>query len=232
MSKTKNTKHELVRQPMPTNPKFIDRTGEIYSRLTVVGYAGRKGSNPVWDCQCSCGASVQVQGGSLTRGHTISCGCFNRDRLTTHGNSGSELYRTWRNMLARCRNPNSKDYPNYGARGITISPEFDVVTAFIEYVMENLGEKPGPGYTIDRIDNDKGYEPGNLRWATSVEQTRKRRNTLYLTLCGEKVTLKEACEIFSKDYQLVWQRLNDLHWPLVDALLTPVGKPRPIQSTP
>jgi hypothetical protein len=214
---------------MPTNPLFDNKIGKTYGMLTVVEYVGRKGEDQVWDCRCSCGSSVQVIGRSLATGNTKSCGCLNISSHTKHGDYATVLYQNWATMVYRCKNPRSKDYPRYGGRGVVVAEEFLDYMKFKHYVLKHLGDKPGPEFSLDRINNNKGYEPGNLRWATKVEQALNRRNTLYVTLCGEEVTLREACEIFGMGYSLVWNRLNVSHWPLVDALLTPVGKPRPIQ---
>lgn len=94
--------------------------------------------------------------------------------VTKHGVSGHPLYETWHAMMARCNNPNARSFKNYGGRGITVWEPWQDAAAFIEWVEQTLGPRPA-GHTLDRIDNDNGYEPGNVRWATHSEQARNRR---------------------------------------------------------
>lgn len=92
----------------------------------------------------------------------------------SHGlsNGNSAEYRAWQAMKTRCTNPNFKGWADYGGRGITVCPEW---TESFEAFFAHVGERPGPGYSLDRIDNDRGYEPGNVRWSTKVEQMLNRR---------------------------------------------------------
>lgn len=152
---------------------YIDMTGEIYGRLTVVERIDGK-----WLCRCECGNTTLVGRQELRRGNTKSCGCGavenrlrNRDR-TTHGMERSPEYSSWQSMKARCLNPQNPAYPRYGGRGITIWPSWvDDFAAFYEHI----GARPSLEYTLDRIDNDGSYVPGNVRWATKSEQGFNRR---------------------------------------------------------
>ena len=231
MSKLKNSKYKLVVQEMPTDPRFINRTGMRYGRLTVTGYAGKQGAAHAWSCNCDCGGCTLVLGTNLVKGATSSCGCRRKEvakeKATTHGGSGSLLHRLWKNIRGRCGNGQHPDYARYGARGIAVGTEFECYEDFEKYVSSTLGPRPTEQHSLDRADNNKGYEPGNLRWATKSEQARNRRSNRVITLCGESVTMVEACEIFSLPYPLVMQRLNRYNWSMADAFSTPVGKKRP-----
>lgn len=169
----------------PSDPRFRDLTGGRFGRLTVQDYAGRHNCNHYWLCRCDCGTTATVERRQLVSGKTTSCGCYARElRLArmreqperfrgsrrTHGRFGSALYRSWAAMIQRCTNPKRENYSYYGGRGITVCARWRVFENFAA----DMGERP-PGTTLERNDNDKGYEPGNCRWATMQEQSNNRR---------------------------------------------------------
>lgn len=161
-----------------------ENAGSRYGRLTVIENAGvsksRWGNHALWLCRCDCGNTSIVSGKKLRNGHTKSCGCLNREitkeRATTHGQTKHPLYATWRNMIDRCLNPGNINSEHYGERGIQVyEPWRDDPRPFIEWIEENLGPRP-KRHTLDRIDNDGNYEPGNLRWATKKVQAGNRHS--------------------------------------------------------
>lgn len=203
--------------------------GKKYGRLTVLGLTTVKaGRVKVMNltrivCACDCGIEVVADPSAVRLGKTVSCGCFQKEQTrarATHGdsrrNGRTAEYRCWIDMKSRCRNKNNEFYKFYGGRGISVSQQWvDDFESFLSHV----GRKPSPKHTIDRIDNDGNYEPGNVRWATRREQVFNRRNTILVDLNGDKTTVKDACRILGLNYRMVKARL-ERGWS-ADKALTP-----------
>ncbi len=148
-----------------------------------------------WVCRCSCGQEKAVQQDHLRSEASQSCGCrvpeLTRAAVTTHGESQeTPEYRTWKAIKDRCLRPGNTHFAHYGGRGISICPEWrESFEAFLAHV----GRKPSSRHSIDRIDNDRGYEPGNVRWSLPQAQARNKSDSVYLTHpeTGERLTLAE-----------------------------------------
>lgn len=155
-----------------------DFTGQRFGHVEVLSYAGPSVySTPLWNVKCACGRVWVTWSAPLRRG-IKSCGkvgcSYNPSR--SHGHCTrrglSPEYRAWRSMKQRCGQPRQKAFPNYGGRGISVCERW--LESF-ENFLADMGPKPSPQHSIDRIDNDGDYEPSNCRWATGSEQRRNQR---------------------------------------------------------
>lgn len=160
----------------------LDLTGQRYGRLSVRGRAPNRGRRVRWYCDCTCGAQTTVVADQLRSSRTRSCGCLQREELRErrfrHGQARPPArtpeYRAWCQMKTRCTNPNCDKFQYYGGRGITICPQW--IDSF-EAFFADVGRKPNPRLTLDRINNEGNYEPGNVRWATAKQQAANQRRT-------------------------------------------------------
>lgn len=212
-------------------PHAKDITGQRFGRLVALGPIGRTTGTRkyiLWLCQCDCGNTHKVTANNLRSGSTASCGCWLSDRVTaqnkTHGMWNEPIYKIWTGIKDRCTNSAGSHYTRYGARGITICNEWqDSFESFYSHVSQlpHFGEK---GYSIDRIDNDGDYEPGNVRWATGTTQSRNRRTNRLITFDGVSRTVAEWAETLDIGGDTLRYRLG-AGWSVRDALFTrPHGK--------
>lgn len=147
------------------------------------------------------------------------CNLCNINSRAIHGCGGrkrSSEYHQWQSMKNRCSNPKDRDYPSYGGRGITVCERWQDFATFLG----DVGARPSPGMTLDRIDNNKGYEPTNVRWATAKDQARNRRNNVFIAVGGQTVRLTDECERRGLSVPMVRQRLQK-GWDVERALNTP-----------
>ena len=162
-------------------PYKSNLAGQRFGRLVVLEEVESDKPGTWWLCKCDCDNTKVVQGTSLNAGRIKSCGCLKDETVkithTKHGQNTLEgqtpTYRCWANILKRCDNPNDSRYHNYGGRGIKVCDRWKGEHGF-ENFLADMGSKP-EGKTIDRINNDGDYEPGNCRWITNLEQQWNRR---------------------------------------------------------
>lgn len=161
-----------------------DLTGQKFGMLLVLSNAPSKGKNLYVNCICDCGKKTVVQKGHLGNGHTKSCGCLNY----THKMRDTPEYKAWSSMRGRCYKEYVFSYPIYGGRGITVCERW--LNSF-ENFFADMGERPSKSHSLDRVDTNGNYEPGNCRWATPHEQTRNQRTNRWIEYNGEKLILSD-----------------------------------------
>lgn len=201
--------------------RFKNRIGDKYGSLTVIKFAGMNRLNQAsWLCQCACGKEKVVFGGNLNSGHTTSCGCLkglrkHGDNKTTHR---TKEYNTWASMIQRCENPNAVEFHNYGGRGVNVCSKWrNSYAAFLK----DVGRRPSDNHSLDRWpDKDGNYEPGNVRWATPMEQMRNTRRNVFIDVRGERLHLAEAARKYNVAPAKLGYRLRH-GWSVEDAVFTP-----------
>ena len=203
--------------------------GKRFGRLEVVALVDAVQRR--WLCRCDCGETSIVSRGHLTSGGTRSCGCLQRETMRhigfdneRHGHARkgrpTSEYGTWIDIRRRCTNAANARYKDYGARGITVRARW---RESFDNFFADMGPKPGREYTIERIDSDRGYEPGNCRWATRTEQANNRRGNRILEYGGVSKTMAEWARAFGMDRSTLWHRLL-AGWSVERALTEPVKR--------
>lgn len=197
-------------------PAPIDATGKTYGRLTVISKAvdrvsasGNKRS--MWLCRCECGESCEVGISKLQSGWTKSCGCLQLEIANTPRTHGMRMrgektkgYRSWASMRNRCSNPKTKGYHNYGGRGISVCDRWSDFSNFIS----DMGEPISEDLSIDRINTNGNYEPGNCRWATAYEQANNLRTTRFFSCDGQTLSISQWAEILGTSRDSIKLRLK------------------------
>lgn len=171
--------------------------GRKYGRLTIKSvFKDEKKNEYRCICECECGATKNANLTCVQSGVTRSCGCLQNEvrgkASITHHLSTTKEHKAWRHIKGRCLNKNSHAYSEYGERGIQICERWK---DSFENFYEDMGPAPSSNHSIDRIDVNGNYEPGNCRWATRKEQNRNKRNTAYITYHGETRSLPEWADL-------------------------------------
>lgn len=198
--------------------------GRRFGRLLVIGQQGT-----VCRCKCDCGASHSVKSHCLTNGDTRSCGCLQRElfgaRFRTHGDTKSTEHRSWNSAKNRCFNSKNAEFRNYGKRGITMCSKW--VKSYSAF-LKDMGRKPTPKHSLERIDVNGNYEPSNCCWATQKQQCNNKRNNRLLTFMGRTQNIQRWSEELGISKSVIWARLDDLDWTVEKTLSTPtlaIGRP-------
>jgi len=214
--------------------RAVNLIGQRFGRLLVTAPAAAIGHGAArktqWACRCDCGALLEVRTGHLKNGNTRSCGCLHVEtsaaacvRRTKHGRARSPEYAAYHAMLQRCTNARHKSFADYGGRGIAVCARWQ---ESFENFLADMGERPD-GMSLDRIDNDRGYEPGNCRWATDAVQVQNRRSTrldalsavLVRQLAARRVSHANIARAFGIARQTVTGVATGGRWPHAVAAL-------------
>lgn len=195
------------------DPRANDLTGRTFGLLTVVKPTiKRLRTYVVWECKCACGTIIEACAVNLIRNNHYSCGCQRPERASTDGRE----YSIWTDMRNRCSNPRNKRFDRYGGRGIRVCSQWDRFDVFLS----NMGKCPSR-HTLDRIDNDGNYEPGNCRWATYQQQHTNMSRNRRLTLNGRTMCLSEWARENGLTPDAVYARIK-LGWSAERAITQPI----------
>ena len=202
--------------------KIQDIKNQRFGKLIALEYSHtEKGKSSTWICRCDCGRISKVELSSLRSGNTQSCGCLRLERIaksnSTHGKSKTSEYYAWDNMIQRCVNPNNPEYKNYGGRGISVCEEW---RNSFELFLQDMGLKPKEKFSLDRIDNDKGYYKENCRWTNSFTQAINQREKPNYTTGIKNISYSKRDNLFcvsigreGKRYRKSFKNLEDaINW--------------------
>lgn len=220
---------QIVFETLPTYKRFRNLNGtEPYGLLTVVAFAGLIADGTrrraAWYCRCSCAAKTikVVFSSDLLANWTRSCGCLiGFSYPINQPKPISPEYRAWRHMLDRCYNPNCKAYRRYGGRGISVCQRWR--DSFANF-LSDVGYRP-IGLTLDRINNDGNYEPGNVEWRTRSEQSRNTHRRVEMTFNGVTLCMTEWAEIMGVRYLHLFTR-RSVGWTDEQSLTIPKRRHR------
>jgi hypothetical protein len=172
-----------------------------FSRPNITG---ERTMRDLWWCECSCGTKHEVDGRNLRTGRSKNCVNCGHKRTHGHSHLNSRAYTVWRNMRQRCERKTHPQYSNYGGRGISVHESWQKFENFLAY----MGE-PGPGQSLDRINNNGNYEPGNCRWATKKEQDYNRRvSRIFQTSTGQTFTIEDLVRMSGKGYSPIFRYIQ------------------------
>lgn len=197
-------------------PPVIDVTGKKFNSWRALSYHCHRGDNSFWFCQCSCGAIRSVSLSCLIGAQSIACYQCKIKKYGKSKRSGapSAEYNAWNNMKKRCRGYDQADRQCYTERGIKFCKRW---LSFENFFLD-MGPKPSPDHSLDRIDNNRGYFPSNCRWATRDEQNRNKRDNQYIVYKGKRMVVHDALKMTGINHFRVWDLKSNLNMSYQDAL--------------
>ena len=180
----------------------IDKTGNRYGRLIIIGLSHIVNGVVHWRVRCDCGNNKIVLDGNIVAGKTKSCGCF-EGNVKKHGMSDTRIYTTWTQMKSRCSNKNTLGFKYYGGRGVKVCKRW----LKFENFLEDMGERPKE-MSIERIDNKGNYEPSNCKWATIIEQANNTRHNVSLEYKSECLNMTQWARKLGISRACIWNRVK------------------------
>lgn len=206
--------------------RIIDLSGRKYGRLTVLSLSHKINRATYWECQCECGNKITLPRSAFISGNTKSCGCLSSEskseRFFKHGMTLTPEYRAWSAMVARTTNQKVKYSERYIGRGITVCDEWRY--SFKNFY-KDMGERPSLKHSLDRVDNDGNYEPGNCKWATKEEQSNNTSTNIYITIDGVTKTPRQWSNITGISFGAIHHRLGR-GWSPRDAVMEKLRRVR------
>ena len=197
--------------------------GRKFHHLTILS---SEGGNSM--CLCDCGNVKKMGTSELTSGRCKTCGCGRPEFFGAKGDIHHPLFRLWKGMIRRCKSKTRREFHNYGGRGIKVCDRWLVLENFVA----DMGPRPSPKHSVDRIDNDGNYEPSNCRWATVREQALNKRTTKRYTFRGESLTISEWSDRTGISYYVLFQRITKSKWTLERAFTEPVARKPTLTTKP
>jgi len=220
--------NELSNKPSAVGTLFVMEKyiGNVYGRLTIISLSHKKNGLPYYNCTCSCGTSKVILIYDIVKGKTKSCGCLHDEmvvsRNTKHNNSiRNKLtpeYKSWASARSRCVNINNAAYQKYGGRGIKMCDEW--LNDFSKF-LSDMGPRP-IGYSLDRINNDGGYNPINCRWASRREQNNNQSNTVFITYKELTKPLSYWADDLGINIRILYERLFRYKWSVEKSFTHPI----------
>jgi hypothetical protein len=204
-----------------------DLAGKRFGKLTAIRYKETRNQSRYWECLCDCGRTTAVRSALLKNGNTKSCGCHKRSGLhRTHGLSRVPEFRIWFGIVYRCYDKRAREFKYYGGRGIIMSYEWYIS---FENFLRDMGPRPGPEYTVERLDNNGPYAKWNCKWATRMEQMQNTRFNTNLTFNGQTMCLTQWARELNIHPATLHNRIRK-HWPLEMVLTSQKFRARAFQS--
>jgi hypothetical protein len=204
--------------------RFVEMAGMTFGGRVVIRFVKKSGSTELWLVRCKCGKESLVRKDKLTHGLSLRCKSCTRTTHSESANSKDGLtpeYRSWSQMKNRCANPKCNRWKNYGGRGIVVCAAWR--DSYQQFLCD-MGRRPTPSHSLDRLDVDGNYEPGNCRWATDSEQARNTTETVRLTADSKSLTFWEWSNLTGISERTLRSRHYERGWDDVSVVTRPVRR--------